>query len=165
MLSWYVCADNTDELLAAIEHEWATLTPTPSAARLQPDAAWVYANVPTIALADDTPVVHRANLLGEDVQIRATPANFTWTWGDGESTVTDDPGSPYPNPTLTHTYAHQEGHVTVNLGTSWNGQYRIGDGEWVPFGTAITSESPPITIEIRNPHSQLVACDLNGNCR
>lgn len=164
-VSWYTCADNTDALLAAIEHEWATLTPTPTAATLQPNTGWVYANVPTIALADDATVTHNANLLGTNVQIRATPANFTWGWGDGDTTVTDDPGTAYPNQTLTHTYAHQTGDVTVTLATSWNGQYRIGTGQWVNFGTAITSQTPHITLEIRNPHSQLVACDTEGNCR
>ncbi|WP_430866805.1 hypothetical protein [Demequina aurantiaca] len=164
-VSWYQCADDPDALFAAIEHEWANLTPTPSSVTLQPDTDWVYANVPTIAMADDSATTHNATLLGVSVQIRATPETFTWAWGDGETTVTDDPGSAYPHATLTHTYEHQEGNVSVSLATRWDGEYRIGTGPWTAFGTSITSQSPPITIEVRNPQSLLVACDTSGRCR
>jgi hypothetical protein len=165
MLTSYTCPDNTDAILAAVLHEWSTLTPTPTTALVQPDTGWVYANVPTVAMADDNSQIHSATLLGADVDIRATPANYTWSWGDGEHTETSDPGSPYPNATLTHTYSHHDGDVTLALETTWSGEYRIDGGAWVDFGTAITSNSPPITLEVRNPHSRLVACTTDGDCR
>lgn len=135
MVSYYTCPQD-EVLVAAIEHEWSTLTPTPSTATIQPAGGWVYANVPTIAMADDGPQVRTMTVLGAQVDIRATPATFTWVWGDGEHTVTQDPGAPYPDETLTHTYAHMEGEVTVALETTWSGQYRINTGTWAAFGTA-----------------------------
>jgi len=163
-VSWYTCPQD-NALIAAIQHEWSTLTPIPTSATIQPDSGWVYANVPTIAIADDGAQLHTATLLGALVDIRATPAHYTWMWGDGEQTVTEDPGSPYPNATLTHTYAHQQGDVTLNLETSWAGEYRINGGAWSAFGSNIASDSPPIDLEVRNPHSQLVACTTDGWCR
>ena len=165
MVNYYTCPNNADALIAAVQHEWSTLTPIPTSATIQPDSGWVYANVPTIAIADDGAQLHTATLLGALVDIRATPAHYTWMWGDGEQTVTEDPGSPYPNATLTHTYAHQQGDVTLNLETSWAGEYRINGGAWSAFGSNIASDSPPINLEVRNPHSQLVACTTDGRCR
>ena len=163
-LSWYTCPQD-NALIAAIQHEWSTLTPVPTSATIQPDSGWVYANVPTIAMADGAAQVSTANLLGARVDIRATPHTFTWTWGDGEQTVTEDPGTPYPNQTLTHTYAHLKGDVTLALETNWTGEYRINGGAWSAFGSNIASDSPPIDLEVRNPHSQLVACTTDGRCR
>jgi hypothetical protein len=165
MVTYYTCPDNSGALLATIQHEWSTLTPIPTTATIQPSAGWVYANVPTIAMAHDESQIHTSTLLGAQVDIRAIPSTYTWEWGDGEQTTTDDPGSPYPDATLTHTYAHFEGDVTLSLSTIWSGEYRINGGSWTSFGSAITSDSPPITLEVRNPHSQLVACTTDGDCQ
>ncbi|MDQ1696727.1 MAG: hypothetical protein QOJ03_2080, partial [Frankiaceae bacterium] len=43
--------------------------------------------------------------------ITITPTSYDWTWGDGTVLVkTDDAGAPYPDGTLTHTYA-EPGHL------------------------------------------------------
>lgn len=166
MLSWYQCAEqgNADALTAAIEREWAALTPQSPTMVLQPQTGWVYANVPTIAVADGGVHTTTATLLGVNVDIRASPQTYTWEWGDGESTTTTDPGAPYPDATVTHTYAHRDQPVAITLNTTWSGQYRIGAGTWTDFATSLTSQSPATDLEVRNPHSQLVDCTLDGDC-
>lgn len=166
MLSWYQCAEqgNADALIVAIEREWATLTPQSPTMVLQPQTGWVYANVPTIAIADGAVNTTTATLLGVNVDIRASPQTYTWEWGDGESTTTTDPGSPYPDATVTHTYAHRDEPVVITLSTTWSGQYRVDGGVWVDFATSLTSVSPSTDLEVRSPHSQLVDCTLDGDC-
>ena len=38
--------------------------------------------------------------------IVATPASYTWDWGDGTTTTTKDPGAAYPDHTVFHKYSH-----------------------------------------------------------
>jgi hypothetical protein len=163
VLRWYTCVTD-GPLIAAIEHEWSTLQPEPSAIDLQPGTGWVYATVPTIAMADDAPRVHTATLLGAAVEIVATPASYVWTWGDGATTSSTDPGSAYPKATISHTYGRGTDQATVGLSTTWTGRYRVNGGAWVDFDTTITSTSPGVPLQVVKPHSRLVDCDANGAC-
>ncbi len=154
-VAWYSCPSE-DDLFALIEREWTELRPDPSEMSLQPDTGVVYATVPTIAIADDGPRLHSAILLGADVDIRATPATFTWAWGDGAETTTADPGAPYPDATVTHAYGRALDTATVTLTTTWSGEYRVADGTWAPFDTTIATTSPGLTLTVLHPRAVLV---------
>ncbi len=156
LVTWYSCPSQQD-LIAAIEREWTELRPQPTAISLQPDTGRVYATVPTIAIADPTARLHSAQVLGASVTIRATPAHYTWSWGDGESTTTDDPGAPYPHATVTHAYGRALDAATVSLTTTWSGEYRIGGGPWTDFDTTIATTTAGPTLEVLHPRSRLVA--------
>lgn len=158
LLVWYTCPSEAD-LLALVEREWTELRPEPSRIALQPSDGRVYATVPTIAMADDAPQVHSAVLLGAEVDIRATPANYTWHWGDGETTTTSDPGAPHPNATVTHAYGRALDEATVSLTTTWAGEYRVAGGAWIAFDTVIDTSSPGVGIEVLHPRARLVASD------
>ena len=160
----YLCPGEA-ALLAAIQREWTQLHPQPSDIGLQPNTGWVIATVPTVAMAADAPRVHQATLLGANVEIRATASGYRWDWGDGTHTQTSDPGRPYPHATLTHTYPHASDSARVALTTTWDGEYRINGGPWLPFDSTITSTSTPVDLTIYDPRSRLVDCDLNAQCR
>jgi len=159
----YTCP-NDAPLISAIEHEWTQLKPQPSAITLQPNTGWVIATVPTIAMAGDAPRLPSAVLLGANVDIRATASGYRWTWGDGSHTTTTDPGRPYPNATVTHTYPHASDAATVQLTTTWSGEFRINGGPWQPFTSTITSDSDPVPLTVYDPRSRLVDCTLEGVC-
>lgn len=163
LFHWDVCFV-PPELIVSIQEEWDSLTPTPTPLNLQPDTGWVYTTVPTIAFTDDAPLIHHATLLGVPVRIRATPSGFTWTWGDGSVTRTVDAGSPYPDYSLSHTYMYREGEVDVALETTWSGDYSVNGGPWIDITGTIKTQSGPVTIDVRDPQSRLVDCDLNNNC-
>ena len=162
-LKWYTCPDEAD-IRALVLDEWTSLAPTPTPLNLQPNTGWVYATVPTIAFTDDTPLIHQATLLGVPVRIRATPSQFTWSWGDGSETDTADAGSPYPDYSVSHTYLHFEGEVEVALQTTWSGDYSVNGGPWIGIDGTLTTQSGPVTVEVHDPQSRLVDCDLNNNC-
>ncbi|MGW5363554.1 hypothetical protein [Actinopolymorpha pittospori] len=80
-------------------------------AHIQPDNGRSLVNLDTIFWADDTPF-HQTVTLPEaptvQVEIWATPTEFRWDFGDrrpDSKRTTTDGGAPYPNDTITHTYA------------------------------------------------------------
>jgi hypothetical protein len=162
-ITWYYCP-NDAALETAILNAWTSLTPTPPQINVQPNTGWVYASVPTVFYVERQPIVTQTTLLGASVRIRATHHRYSWTWGDGSDTVTGNPGAPYPNQSLTHTYLHFEGDVVVRLTTSWNGEYSINGGNWVDISGNIYTDSDPLPLTVHNPHSHLVDCDIDGNC-
>jgi hypothetical protein len=163
MIGWYQCP--ADQLRAAIETAWQRMPIQANTITIQPGTGWVLTTVPTVVYVDRAPRTMTTTLLGTSVRIRATPSAYTWGWGDGASTVTTQPGAPYPNQTVAHTYVNREGPVTITLTTSWRGSYSTNGGAtWTSApGTAHTT-STPITVEVYNPHGHRVDCDLNGAC-
>jgi hypothetical protein len=163
IVGWYQCP--FDDLLAAAEHAWTTMPIAANTITVQPNTGWVLTTVPTVVYVDRAPRTMTTTLLGHSVRIRATPSAYSWTWGDGASTVTSQPGAAYPNQTVAHTYMHREGPVTIRLTTSWTGSYSVdGGATWRSApGTAHTT-SIPVTVTVYDPHGHRVDCALDGSC-
>lgn len=159
---WFDCADDDAALVAAIHAEWASLTPGPVPAVVQPSNGWVFAQVPTIGIASDEPHTHQATLLGYPVRIVATPAEFVWDWGDGTILRTTDAGAPYPDHTVSHTFARSATEAEVQLTTHWSGTYAVGAGSPVSFASTVSSTSAPVELTIHHPYSRLVRCNIDG---
>ena len=82
-------------------------------------------------------------LLGTAVEVEATPVSFNWDWGDGQSFETTDPGTPYPNYTVSHAYEVTGNGYVIKLRTSWSARWRIaGQAQWHQVnGTVTTTET------------------------
>ena len=82
-------------------------------------------------------------LLGTAVEVEATPVSFNWDWGDGQSFDTTDPGTPYPNYTVSHAYEVTGNGYVIKLRTSWSARWRIaGQTQWHQVnGTVTTTET------------------------
>lgn len=86
-----------------------------------------------------------APILGRVFQVRFTPINYRFDFGDGSEPIDSPaPGAPYPDKTITHIYL-QPGEYTTTLTVTWTGEFSI-DGS--PFkliaGHVNTSvQSPP----------------------
>jgi hypothetical protein len=130
----------------------------PSAIHVEPPTGWTLVNLPTIVYASGEPQSLRTTVVGIGVTVRATPASFTWTFGDGSPPLaTTDPGKAYPAATITHAYL-AAGVNRIRLVTQWNGEFLVdGSSTWLPVtGTAeTTSNSEPLTVY--TAHSRLVA--------
>lgn len=164
-ITGYQCLNDAARRAMILE-EWDSLRPTSPEINVQPDTGWVYASVPTIFYIDSNPIIHHTRLIGVDVRIRATPVNYHWDWGEGHgATNTMKTGAPYPHHNLTHTYLHYEGDTVVNLTTTWAGDYSLNGGSWVDIDGTITTSSAPVPLDVHNPKSHLVDCDVNGQCQ
>ena len=82
-------------------------------------------------------------LLGTAVEVEATPVSFNWDWGDGQTFETTDPGTPYPNYTVSHAYEVTGDGYVIRLRTSWSARWRIaGQAQWHQVnGTVTTTET------------------------
>ncbi len=130
---------------------------------LEPGNGYALARVPLNAVADAAALVLPADVAGFAVQVRATPASYTWDFGDG--TVlgpTDDPGSPWePSRSedaaggIQHTYL-RGGAVTVVLTTTYAGEFSVDGGAFQPVvGTAAVA-SPAVPLDVLEGRGALV---------
>ena len=94
-------------------------------------------------------------LLGTAIEVEATPTSFNWDWGDGQTLDTTDPGSPYPNYTVSHPYEVTGNGYVIKLRTSWSARWRIaGQTQWHQVnGTVTTTEtSSPFNLYIADSY-------------
>lgn len=116
---------------------------------IEPDREDYVINLPVIMLTDPAPQILQTNILGTNVQVKATPTSYTWNWGDGtQPLTTSDPGRPYPDHTVHHTYTSLD-TFTITLETTWSGQFSIDNGStWTSIdGTVTTTNtSSPVTV-------------------
>jgi hypothetical protein len=63
----------------------------------------------------------RFNIVGEVVDVTLRPS-FTWSFGDGSIMQSTDPGAPYPNGSIQHTYL-REGTYLVTMLATWGGTW------------------------------------------
>lgn len=140
--------------------EFRRLPLTPSTLHLQPDRGWVLVNVDTIAYTDPAPQTLVTTILGVSVTIHATPASYTWDFGE-DTFSTTSPGHRYPDQDVAHPY-EQPGTAHVELSTAWQATYTVGTDPTVRDvpGTAVTTSTSP-QFEIHEAAARLVrgTCD------
>lgn len=156
-----------DGLPPLSQEEFRRLPIAPSPITIQPDRVDVFVNLPTIVYTDPTTQTFTTTLLGTLIDVEATPARFTWDFGDGsDPIVTTSPGHPYPDHDVAYPYP-REGTFTITLTTEFTGRYRItGTTTWRPVtGTATTTTTAgPLTPEEHHAHLTTSDCiqDPNG---
>ncbi len=101
---------------------------------------------------DKEPISQEVRIAGRRVTILAVPTTYTFHFGDETSTTTSSPGAPHPDLDVTHAYQHT-GKVAV---TTYSGEYRIGDGEWVAIPDTLTVHGTAQDLQIVEALPQLV---------
>lgn len=85
------------------------------------------------------------SILGIGVTVALQPS-FSWNFGDGTGLTVSNPGGPYPNKTVVHTYT-QPGQYTASLAISWAGTW-AAQGSVLPVlgGAIVQNVSAEITV-------------------
>lgn len=113
------------------------------------------------------PVSLTTTIAGQDIELRATPVTFHWTYGDGTGTVTThDGGHAQPEfnvPTPTSHVYEDTGSYTVGLTTVYVGEYRVAGGEWQLIPGTITLDAAPVTADIWRTVTRNVADDCGAD--
>ena len=125
---------------------------------------------PTNFYATTTDQAFDLTILGQHVHLTATPASFTYTFGDG-TTLGPTPAAGYPLPhtgwlttqtRTSHTYT-TTGNYPVTLTTSYTGTYSVNNGPPLPINGTLNLTTPPKTIKVWKTETALVAdtCEQN----
>lgn len=102
---------------------------------------------------------------GRNVDVIATPSRFTFTYGDGQTLDSTNPGYALgedqwdvPTPT-THVYT-QTGDYQASVTTVYTGRYSVEGGPWLPVNGVNEVASAPQTIQVWRTEAGLV----DANC-
>ena len=86
------------------------------------------------------------DIRGFDVDIVATASSFTWHTGDGSELTSTDPGAPYPDHAVSHSY--RSGTYTAALTTTWSGTFSVDGGASADVPGTTTTAGPPVTFTV-----------------
>ena len=105
-------------------------------------------NFVTIFYTTPEPFTRTLTLLGQTVEVEATPTSYTWHHGDGTTTTTTGPGAPYPSREITHQYT--DAHVTVatSVDVTYTARFRVGNGPWRDIAETVTISGPSTDLRI-----------------
>jgi hypothetical protein len=106
-------------------------------------------HVPVIFWSDlPTLFQSRVDIIGEVIDVALRPG-FAWQWGDGGVFQTNEPGAPYPNQKVTHTYK-QPGTYSITLIATWNGNFKHNGATRAITGTIKIPSFAVITVVSAN---------------
>jgi len=111
--------------------------------------------------ADGSTHTLNTTVLGEPITVRVTPIRYRFDYGDGTSATTTSPGGPLPDdgfdtPTATGHVYEATGAFTINLTTTYTGEYSVNGGAYQPINGTATVASTPLDLDIwRTRHYQV----------
>lgn len=122
---------------------------------VQPPGGRTLINFETNFFTAAEPFTETVTLLGRRVDLDISPSQFRWAFGDGEGLTTTEPGAPYPDLELTHTYLEQ-GQVRPQVTTVYTADYRVDGGPWQPVPGSVDITSDPVDLTVTEVTNQLV---------
>lgn len=87
-------------------------------------------------------------LVGQQVTLDISPVQYTWHHGDGTTSVTDSPGGPYPDKSVTYRYANAHVTVSHHVSVTWGARFRVNGGPWNDVPGTVTSVGPSTDLRI-----------------
>ncbi len=124
---------------------------------IQPPGLRTAVNLPTYYWTDNTrPSTQTVEILGQQVQIEATPSSYVYRFDGTDAVETASPGGPYPGGDVTHEYRY-EGSASPSLDTVYSGRSRINGGRWIDIPETVTVAGDAVTLEIVEVQPTLVA--------
>ncbi len=116
-------------------------------------------NFDTIFYVDPQQVSVDLTILGQAVDVVATPAGYAWSFGDGSGLSTTSPGAPYPSKDITHRYPDADVTVEPSVTVSYTARFRVGGGAWQDIDGTVSSAGPGTPLLISEATPLLTAGD------
>ena len=131
---------------------------------IQPPDGRTLVNLETNFFTTSTdPTTQTITLLGQRVDIEASPVAYTWHFGDGEQQTGTDPGAAYPALTITHAYREADVTVHPSLDVTYHGRYRVNDGPWRDIPQTLTVTGTPTSLQVLTATPHLVGREVKVN--
>ncbi len=125
---------------------------------------WAVVGVPANFWVVVAPATVDGRLFDTPVQVRFTPTEYLWEYGDGEVAQTQTPGASWASlgqeeltatPTG-HVYA-QRGKATVSVRVGYTAEYRVEGGDWVAVQGEVIAPAPPVPMLLVTESTVLTA--------
>jgi hypothetical protein len=124
---------------------------------IQPPDGRTLINLPTNFFTTTTESTSQTvSLLGQTVEIEATPVNYTWHFGDGVSQEGADPGAEYPDLRITHIYVEADVTVSPGVDVTYQGRYSVNGGPWQDIPERLTVNGTPVELRVLSATPHLV---------
>ncbi|AYD90770.1 hypothetical protein D4740_05455 [Actinomyces sp. 2119] len=121
----------------------------------QPGGPQALVTKPVIAYTSDAPQTLTTTVAGTQVTVTATPTSYRWDWGDATTDTTTDPGAPWPDHTVHHTYATTATDVTITLTTTWTATWSLPDGTTHDLDGTLTTTDTATPFDLVRPLAYL----------
>ncbi len=105
-------------------------------------------NFATIFYTEPQAFTRAIRLLGQRVEVEATPSSFTWHHGDGTSATTTQPGAPYPAKDVTYEYTHAHTTVQTSVDVTYTARFRVNGGAWQDIPDTVTIAGPATDLRV-----------------
>ena len=105
-------------------------------------------NFATIFYAKPEVFTRTIQLLGQQVEVEATPSQYTWHHGDGTTATTTSPGAPYPSKEITYSYTRAHTTVSPSVDVTYTARFRVGGGAWQDIAETVTINGPAGSLRI-----------------
>ncbi|MDR8018862.1 hypothetical protein RIL96_04700 [Nesterenkonia sp. LY-0111] len=140
-----------------VSEGFAELGMEPASVEFEPDLlGFGYVDRHTNIYAEVDQQTVTQEVLGEQVEIRATPTEFHWDYGDGATAATSESGGPLPEvgpggepvnltdtETVTSHVYTETGRFPVTVTTEFVAEFRLEGEDWTEIeGTAVLESSP-----------------------
>jgi len=128
----------------------------PAPARIQPASGRLFINVPTnLYVASTASTILTTTIISFPVKVQVTPTHYRWTAGDGDAVNTGDPGAPYPDLRVAHTYT-RPGDYQIVLRPFYRAEYSVAGGPWLRVDGEAQVDSAPIAVTAIEARSHLI---------
>ncbi|HET6563301.1 MAG TPA: hypothetical protein VFG72_15610 [Marmoricola sp.] len=111
-------------------------------------AAKTLVNFDTIFWTDPETVALDLTILGQGVDVVATPERYDWSFGDGTSAATQTPGNPYPSRSITHRYQDAQVTVRPQVTVAYSARFRVNGGGWQEIDETVSTTGPPGSLRV-----------------
>jgi hypothetical protein len=127
----------------------------PSVLQVQPANGRTLVNFDTNFYTDTRAFDRAVTLLGQRVDLHIVPSAFGWRFGDGATLTTEEPGAPYPELQVTHSYL-RKGTVAPSVDTTYTATFRVNGGPWRDVPGSVTIAGAPVDLEVLTATPTLV---------
>jgi hypothetical protein len=136
---------------------------------MEPDG-WLVVGVPTNFYASASAHQSAGPLLGSPAEVRFTPVDFTWDYGDGTSGSSTSGGAswsaqglPEFSETATSHVYESTGTISVGLSVSYAAEFRFDGGDWREVEGLLEVPASPMTVIADRAGTVLVAEACSAN--
>lgn len=123
---------------------------------IQPPGGKTLVNFETIFYTtNNQPSTRVLTLIGQTVEIQASPTSYVWHYGDDTTATTSSAGQPHPHQDVVHTYTGLD-PVEPSVDTVYSGRFRVNGGAWESIEETVTIEGEAVALEILEATPELV---------